>query len=90
MNEFGDFVKERTEKYYIPRLKKKMLNHNKCILDYPSKFKGERSKQVRYFRELIKLIGGRYKKSSMYVSEIVPKSNEDHIVDEKDIKDGVF
>lgn len=67
-----------------------MLNHDKCILDYPSKFSGDRNKQTRYFRELIKLIAGQYRKSSQYVSEIVPKSNEDHIVEEKDIKEGIF
>lgn len=58
MNEFAEFVRQRTENYYIPRLKRKMLNHDKCILDYPSKFSGDRNKQTRYFRELIKLIAG--------------------------------
>ena len=60
------------------------------LCDYPERFKEDRNKYKNYLTAILKLIQDFNEVSSSYVSLLIPKSGEDHMVPTDQVKEGVF
>jgi hypothetical protein len=57
----------------------------RSILDFPARFLSDKNKYLSYFHELLKLMSGAAYITSMYISVMMVKCGEVHLVQPEDV-----